>query len=362
MDDRLLIRSLRKMMKTKSVNLESVAAIGSCSYEEAFDVMRYLLGKGIIEESGDGEFAVTEDNEKIEQVRKENGDWKKEFSNSELKEIMYEIDMQAFNVIRMLEDLEGKTVDELRAASKDAAIDVDATLAYLQARGLVVQDGDMYRGTIGEDDYIKMVNMFKKDKAEMKRKMDAEGERQERAAAARKAEEEKEEEELSKIIANARVSQEEEPQSEESADETPLAEDTEVSAIMSQIDDLRKKLVGKEERPKEIPLWLNKVHTTVMVKADLSDTPLAVLLRVFAHYNKRGIVKKFGNDNSLCSFNGDIATLDKKGSLFRLVFGDELVTLDWDLPIKEQIDAQHSQAIGKDGELTAFVSITIRGK
>ncbi len=233
-------------MKTKSVNLESVAAIGSCSYAEAFDVMRYLLGKGIIKESEDGEFAVTEDNAKIEEVRRENGDWKKEFSNGEIKAIMYEIDMQAINIIRMLEDLEGKTIEELRAASKDAAIDVDATLAYLQKRGLVVTDGDTYRGIIGEEDYIKMVNMFKKDKAEMKRKIDAEGERQAKAAEARKAEEEKEEKELSEIIANARASQEEEPQKEESAEETPFAEDTEVSAIMSQIDDLKKKL-GKKD-------------------------------------------------------------------------------------------------------------------
>ena len=360
MNKTLLIRTLRKIMKTKSVNLESVAAIGSCSYAEAFDVMRYLLEKDIIKEREDGEFAVTEDNAKIEEVRRENGDWKKEFSNGEIKAIMYEIDMQAFNIIRMLEDLEGKTIEELRAASKDAAIDVDATLAYLQAKGLVVTDGDTYRGIIGEEDYIKMVNMFKKNKAEMKRKIDAEGERQAKAAEARKAEEEREEKELSEIIANARASQEEEPQNEESADETTFAEDTEVGAIMSQIDDLKKKLGKKEENVTEIPLWLNAIHTTVMVKADLSDTPSAILLRVFAHYNKRGIVKKFGKGDSLCSYNGDIAALNKKESVFQLVFGNELVALDWDLPIKEQIDAQRSQAIEKDGELAVFVFVAMQ--
>lgn len=224
MNERLLIRTLRKIMKTKSVNLESVAAIGSCSYAEAFDVMRYLLGKGIIKESNDGEFAVTEDNEKIQEVRRQNGDWKKEFSSSELVEIMYEIDMQAFNIIRMLEDLEGKTIEELREESKDAAIDVDATLAYLMAKGLVVPDGDLYRGVISEEDYVKMVNMFKKDKAETKRKLDAEGERQARVAAARDAEKE-----------------------EKCADETTFAEDADVSAIMAQIDELRKKFIKKDE-------------------------------------------------------------------------------------------------------------------
>mgnify|MGYP006962937063 CR=1 FL=1 len=360
MNKTLLIRTLRKIIKTKSVNLESVAAIGSCSYAEAFDVMRYLLEKDIIKEREDGEFAVTEDNAKIEEVRRENGDWKKEFSNSEIKAIMYEIDMQAFNIIRMLEDLEGKTIEELRAASKDAAIDVDATLAYLQARGLVVTDGDTYRGIIGEEDYIKMVNMFKKDKAEMKRKIDAEGERQAKAAEARKAEEEREEKELSEIIANARASQEEEPQSEESAEETPLAEDTDVSAIMSQIDDLKKKLGKKEENVAEIPLWLNAIHTTVMVKADLSDTPSAILRKLYLHYSKRGIVKKFGETNSLCRFNGDITALDKKESIFQLVFKDELVTLDWDLPIKEQINAERIKTVGEEGELAVFVFVAMQ--
>ena len=360
MNERLLIRTLRKIMKTKSLNLESVSAIGSCSYAEAFDVMRYLLEKGIIKESNDGEFAVTEDNEQIEELRRANGDWKKEFSNSELKNILYEIDMQAFNIIRMLEDLEGKTIEELRTASKDAAIDVDATLAYLQSRGLVVPDGDTYRGIIGEEDYIKMVNMFKKDKAEMQRKIDAEGERQAKAATARKAEEDEKERELSEIIANARALQAEEQKKEESADETPLAEDTEVSAIMSQVDRFRKKLGQKEENAAEIPVWLNSIHTTVMVKADLSDTPIAVLQKIYLHYNKRGIVKKFGENSSLCSFNGNVAALDKKKSVFQLVFKNELVTLNWDLPIKEQISAKHSRTIGEDGELAVFVFVAMQ--
>lgn len=191
----------------------------------------------------------------------------------------------------MLEDLEGKTIEELRTASKDAAIDVDATLAYLQSRGLVVPDGDTYRGIIGEEDYIKMVNMFKKDKAEMQRKIDAEGERQAKAATARQAEEDEKERELSEIIAKARALQAKEQKKEESADEMPLAENTEVSAIMSQVDRFRKKLGQKEENVAEIPVWLNSIHTTVMVKADLSDTPIAVLQKYICITTKEALLK-----------------------------------------------------------------------
>ena len=213
---------------------------------------------------------------------------------------------------------------------------------------------------IGEEDYIKMVNMFKKDKTEMQRKIDAEGERQAKAATARKAEEDEKERELSEIIANARALQAEEQKKEESADEMPLAENTEVSAIMSQVDRFRKKLGQKEENVAEIPVWLNSIHTTVMVKADLSDTPIAVLQKIYLHYNKRGIVKKFGENSSLCSFNGNVAALDKKKSVFQLVFKNGLVTLNWDLPIKEQISAKHSRTIGEDGELAVFVFVAMQ--
>ena len=350
MNNLLLIRTLRKIIKIKSVSLCSIAAIDNSSYTDAFDVMRYLLEKDVIKESRDGMFTVTKDNEYIEQLRRELGDWKKEFTNVELKNILSSIDLQAFFIIRILGGVEGKTMKEIRIDTKDTEIDVDTTLSVLQAKCLVAYDKGKYYGVISEDDYNKMTDIYKNDKREQKRMVDAENKRLNELEKARKATAAKKE---NKSSAGKKESRE-----TESDDAPRLSEDYEDDEIAAQIDEMRKEFDRKNNA--DIVLILNGGETKVRAKADLSDNPIVLLKKFVLRHDAREIAGLFGGTRFVRMFKRDVSSLDKEGSTFEIELDREIVELDWDLPINEQINAEQTRKIANEGKLFSYAAIIMR--